>query len=148
MLVLGASRVVLRNVAIRKASRIASIPVFHHTDNVLTNSTSLQLIAELPENVEISSTNAMKCLVDSCGAGEFCMLSLGVAYQRCISPTRTHWRRVCLAMRIYELSISCAGPDSFIPPAYSPLLNLLAPWAFLVHEGRPADGELRRQRSA
>ena len=77
--VFSAERVSLRNAAIRNTSHIASIPEFHHTDNVLTNPTTLQLIAELPENVEISSTNSAKCLGDFFEAGESCMLSLGVA---------------------------------------------------------------------
>ena len=76
MLEPGASRVVLRNAAVL----IASILEFHHTDNVLMHSTSLQSIAELPENVEISSANSMKRYGDFFEAGESCMLSLGGAY--------------------------------------------------------------------
>ena len=49
---LGAQRVVLGNAVMRKASRIASILEFHHTINVLTNSTSLQSIPKLPEESE------------------------------------------------------------------------------------------------
>ena len=64
----------------RTASRIASIPEFHHTDNVLTNFTTLQLITELPVNVEIPSTNSMKRCGGLFEAGESCMLSFGIAY--------------------------------------------------------------------
>ena len=47
-----AERVVLGYAAMRKASRIASTLEFHLTDIVLLNSTSLQLLAGLPEESE------------------------------------------------------------------------------------------------
>ena len=48
----GAERVVLGYAAMRKTSCIASIIKFHYTDNVVMNSTNLQLMAELPEDSE------------------------------------------------------------------------------------------------
>ena len=48
----GAERVVLGYVAMRKASRIASIIKFNYTDNELMNCITLQSIAEQPEKNE------------------------------------------------------------------------------------------------